>query len=133
MNEALVCLRDRLNECLDHLKSTADNLNGSATDSTIDVRSVPNGKIHTHTLSLSLFSSSSSSSSYLSSSLSITRTHSLTLTQGTASRPVLECVTGAGNHSPLGESKIKPAVEQLVAQLGLVSQPKSAGSFLIFV
>ena len=130
MNEALVCLRDRLNECLDHLKSTADNLKGSATDSTIDVRSVPNGKIHTH--SLSLFSSSSSSSSYLSSSLSITRTHSLTLTQGTASRPVLECVTGAGNHS-LGESKIKPAVEQLVAQLGLVSQPKSAGSFLIFV
>ena len=131
MNEALVCLRDRLNECLDHLKSTADNLKGSATASTIDVRSVPNGKIDTHTHSLSLLLLLLSISPALSQSHA--RTHSLTLTQGTASRSVLECVTGAGNHSPLGESKIKPAVEQLVAQLGLVSQPKSAGSFLIFV
>lgn len=46
---------------------------------------------------------------------------------------VLECVTGAGHHSRLGESKIKPAVEELVKTLNLRYEPKSAGAFLIYL
>jgi hypothetical protein len=50
-----------------------------------------------------------------------------------AGRAALECVTGAGNHSALGESKIRPAVLQLVSQLHYRIEEKSAGSFLILV
>ena len=46
--------------------------------------------------------------------------------------PVLECVTGAGHHSPLGISRIKAAVHDLVGSLGLRCEVKNAGSFLIY-
>lgn len=36
-----------------------------------------------------------------------------------------------GNHSALGESKIRPAVLNLVAQLHLAVEEKTAGSFFI--
>ena len=46
--------------------------------------------------------------------------------------PVLECVTGAGHHSPLGISRIKASVHELVDSLGLRCEVKNAGSFLIY-
>ena len=44
----------------------------------------------------------------------------------------LECVTGAGHHSPLGISKIKRAVHDVVQRLGLRVEIKNEGSYIIY-
>jgi rRNA processing protein Krr1/Pno1/DNA-nicking Smr family endonuclease len=45
----------------------------------------------------------------------------------------LECVTGAGHHSPYGHSKIKQAVHNVVVEkLGLQYEVKNEGSYLIY-
>jgi rRNA processing protein Krr1/Pno1/DNA-nicking Smr family endonuclease len=44
----------------------------------------------------------------------------------------LECVTGAGHHSPMGIAKIKKAVTDLCNTLGLRCKLKNEGAFIIY-
>ena len=44
----------------------------------------------------------------------------------------LECVTGAGHHSPMGHGKIKEAVHELVERLGLRYEIKNEGCYMIY-
>ena len=43
----------------------------------------------------------------------------------------LECVTGAGHHSPSGLAKIKPAVHDLVVGMGLRYEIKNEGTYIV--
>jgi len=44
----------------------------------------------------------------------------------------LEIVTGAGHHSESGKAAIRPAVEDLLKEMGLTYQDNRGGEFLVF-